>query len=287
MKLIDLVKDTIKVWPTGWVRPVNYIVQSKLHDGQLLGFDKKPSNNGHEGVWGSRGGASWFDYEDIRQREFVEDWETAIVTKAEWVLATMEDKVEKKTKTNDGKSEWIRHRGGKQPVATLGHGVLVRLRNGRRCYNDADSFTWSHDRLISGGEIMEYFIAKDFQALDGLWDVIDNFPIELLLTDGSKVKSYAGDKSPDTAVAFRVLEPVVRRQVSQEELPPENKIEDLAETILDMRNTYRLLETKKKNILKVSGEAVQAIDEAMEVIARSMANEGLQIIPTDLVGAVE
>lgn len=142
MKLVQLLAKKLKEWPKG----VDVYAQDA--NGQIYPWIGIPQL--YEEEWLCAVGAtihqgdSWFGREGMT---LCEDHMTANVTKSQWQA--------EREKMN--KPKWIRHRGGKCPVAD-GVDVTYRLRGGYVGTVKSESLMWDHQQDES--DLMAYYIEE-------------------------------------------------------------------------------------------------------------------------------
>lgn len=164
MKLVDLLARELGSWPEG----EKYITQD--YDGEIW-----PCNDPNEDL--EYNGSRWTSTQGftigrdiIPGCELASDHSTAIITRAQWQSAR--DKLKGETKVpKANKDGWIRHRGGKCPVA---EGVLVDVRHrdgevvigvpaGVWIADRSNASEWVHNN--DKGDIMAYRIHAPEQAI--------------------------------------------------------------------------------------------------------------------------
>ena len=146
MKLVELLARELKYWPD-----CKTITQDYDGDTGLYGIDTPKLCNGdpNDAVWTAMG-----HIENIKRlSEVATDHETAIVTREIWQAER--DRIAAPKQSKDG---WIRHRGGKCPVADGGLKIEVRLRDGAVGIEKAHWYRWSHD--CGRGDIMAYRVCE-------------------------------------------------------------------------------------------------------------------------------
>ena len=145
MKLVQLLAKKFKEWPEG----VDVYAQDA--NGQIYPWVGIPKLDEEE--WLCAVGAtihqgdSWFEGEDMT---LCDDHMTANVTKSQWQA--------EREKMN--KPKWIRHRGGKCPVADDVK-VLYRMRSGTITSRGEPSSILSWDHSKSGADIMAYRVIEE------------------------------------------------------------------------------------------------------------------------------
>lgn len=144
MKLVQLLAKELKEWHQG----VDVYAQDA--NGQIFPWVGTPSRDNEE--WLCEGASihqfgSWFSGEEKKP---CDDHMTANVTKSQWQA--------EREKMN--KPKWIRHRGGKCPVADDVK-VLYRMRSGTITSRGEPSsiLSWNHSK--SGADIMAYRVIEE------------------------------------------------------------------------------------------------------------------------------
>lgn len=145
MKLVQLLAKELKEWPEG----VDVYAQDA--NGQIYPWVGIPKLDEEE--WLCAVGAtihqgdSWFEGEGMT---LCEDHMTANVTKLQWQAE----------RENMNNPKWIRHRGGKCPVADDVK-VLYRMRSGTITSRGEPSSILSWDHSKSGADIMAYRVIEE------------------------------------------------------------------------------------------------------------------------------
>lgn len=151
MKLIDLLVEKFKEWPSGVVA-ISQDVTGNLNTlsyGSVASARKKGiiTDEGEDmGIWPSR---HWSFLLDGRLLKTADDYRTAIITQEEFELAKQ--------------SKFVRHRGGKMPVPARTK-IEVRYRNGETSSCEAgDNHSHAWDHSGHSRDIMAYRILEDAQ----------------------------------------------------------------------------------------------------------------------------
>ena len=145
MKLVQLLAKELKEWPEG----ATFIVQDENKN--VWHLDKAPDLSYEDSEWKSK---EWFDLvlvdgSDILINSLASDNKTSKVTQEQWQA--------EREKMN--KPKWIRHRGGKCPVADDVK-VLYRMRSGTITSRGEPSSILSWDHSKSGEDIMAYRVIE-------------------------------------------------------------------------------------------------------------------------------
>lgn len=152
MKLVEILAKKLDVWPTG--------AAISVQDGdarKTVKFGSKNANPsialmGLKDVWQA---IAWkYTHEsDFEHSVLASDWETAIVTEAQWQAERDRQKG----------GEWKRHRGGKQPVDNDVY-VEVYLRCGDIQQSHAQDFIWPHKECDRDANLTKYRVISQPQA---------------------------------------------------------------------------------------------------------------------------
>ena len=148
MKLVQLLAKELKEWPLGLDGdPSIFLTQEG--DGWLRSWDDNGelSFNGHS--WSMKGTIPCEDF-GMLEENLASDLSKAIITKDQWQA--------EREKMN--KPKWIRHRGGKCPVADDVK-VLYRMRSGTITSRGEPSSILSWDHSKSGADIMAYRVIEE------------------------------------------------------------------------------------------------------------------------------
>lgn len=148
MKLVQLLAKELKEWPLGLDGdPSLFLTQEG--DGWLRSWDDNGelSFNGHS--WSMKGTIPCEDF-GMLEENLASDLSKAIITKDQWQA--------EREKMNEPK--WIRHRGGKCPVADDVK-VLYRMRSGTITSRGEPSSILSWDHSKSGADIMAYRVIEE------------------------------------------------------------------------------------------------------------------------------
>ena len=143
MKLVQLLAKELKEWPEG----AKYACQDTAgtYEGSVFFVSNEPEHSDGSGGWSVCGviGA-------IHNLEVSSDAKINTVTKSQWQA--------EREKMN--KPKWIRHRGGKCPVADDVK-VLYRMRSGTITSRGEPSSILSWDHSKSGADIMAYRVIEE------------------------------------------------------------------------------------------------------------------------------
>lgn len=132
MKLVEILALGLDKWAD------TTVCYTQDGDGNTFPWTKEPALNGDD--WETGGGhidqsiLARFPSPNMK----ASDWKTAIITRADWEAERARIKGETKVKPKANKDGWIRHRGGKCPVA-IGDQIDVRYRNGNVKVRTADA----------------------------------------------------------------------------------------------------------------------------------------------------
>ena len=148
MKLVQLLAKELKEWPDNNLAEFAALFVAQDYDGVIVTLDPGENPDVAQRIGGVWSGASWTGG-DLKF-DVAEDHKTSIVTRDQWQA--------EREKMN--KPKWIRHRGGKCPVAD-GVDVTYRLRGGYVGTVQSEGLMWDHQKDES--DLMAYYIeeAKD------------------------------------------------------------------------------------------------------------------------------
>lgn len=143
MKLVQLLAKELKEWPEG----AKYACQDTAgtYEGSVFFVSNEPERSDGSGGWSVCGVIC-----AIYNLEVSSDAKTNTVTKSQWQA--------EREKMN--KPKWIRHRGGKCPVADDVK-VLYRMRSGTTTSRGEPSRILSWDHSKSGADIMAYRVVEE------------------------------------------------------------------------------------------------------------------------------
>ena len=145
MKLVQLLAKELKEWPES----AKYITQEDDDGSVTLWYRAKPKYKSGEWVLDRHLDDSDYAY-ILHGIDTSSDNKTSIVTQAQWQA--------EREKMN--KPKWIRHRGGKCPVADDVK-VLYRMRSGTITSRGEPSSILSWDHSKSGSDIMAYRVIEE------------------------------------------------------------------------------------------------------------------------------
>lgn len=165
MKLVELLASVVGEWPDG----AAYAVQ----DGdkrQTIKFGVKKHDlgirsHGHKDPVWQCDNWGFTHHHDVDHDELAADYETAIVTRAQWQAERDRQKG----------GEWKRHRGGPIPVDAKVV-VEVKLRDSTLETHRAECFNWDHDKTPD--DIMQYRIISQPQAEEPMKARFDGHKLE-------------------------------------------------------------------------------------------------------------
>lgn len=143
MKLVQLLAKELKEWPEG----AKYACQDTAgkYEGSVFFVSNEPEHSDGSGGWSVCG-----VIDAIYNLEVSSDAKINTVTKSQWQA--------EREKMN--KPKWIRHRGGKCPVADDVK-VLYRMRSGTITSRGEPSSILSWDHSKSGADIMAYRVIEE------------------------------------------------------------------------------------------------------------------------------
>lgn len=145
MKLVQLLAKELKEWPES----AKYITQEDDDGSVALWYRAKPKYKSGEWVLDRNLDDSDYAY-TLHGIDTASDNKTSIVTQDQW----------KAEREKMNKPKWIRHRGGKCPVADDVK-VLYRMRSGTITSRGEPSSILSWDHSKSGADIMAYRVIEE------------------------------------------------------------------------------------------------------------------------------
>lgn len=252
MKLVELLARELKEWPEG----ASMAVQDGDGQIKMAAGDEPENGNGKDSIWVRDVEV----YHEIQHgnRRVSDDYRTAMVTRAEW-------EAERARIAKPEENKWIRHPGGKCPVADDDL-VEVRYRTGTTNKEQAGILCWNHIRV--GSDIMAYRLhkpeLKDFKMPESSGSLHVTAPQTI---PAHMILGYQSKEDMALATGCETMEEVMAKVSS-----------DMDGVIVPGKIDQNDVPIKWRDRVREIDSTVEALEEERLGLIQRLEDEGFQLI---------